>query len=127
MLGGEIMLVNYLLTGAVIAVMFAVMFVILPQIQNNKNLLKFKTLISIACDIVRAIEQEYKEAKLDPNDPDYAEKKEEFNTIKKQACKEAIEDVLVQYNLPIPDEAVLNRAIEAGVYALNEGKKLLGK
>jgi hypothetical protein len=121
------MLVSYLLTGAVIVAVFAVLYVLLPQIQTNKKLLKFKTLVSIACELVRAIEQEYKEAELDPNDPDYAKKKEEFNVQKKQACKEAIEDVLIQYNLPIPDEAVLNRAIEAGVFALNEGKKLLSK
>lgn len=119
------LITGYILFGVVVLVAVAYFFFAVPALR--KGLDKFEAVVNVAVQMVRAIEQEFKSEAPDPNDPDYEAKKAAYNVQKKLACREAILEVLAEFKLPIPSNEVIDKAIEIGVFIMNEGKKLLEK
>lgn len=119
------MLVSYGIVFGIIIVVVGLFYGVLPLLSGNKALKNYQTLIGVAVDLVKAVEQQFKSVELDPNDPDYEQKKAQLQQEKHDACVAAIKEILTEYKLPLPSDAVISRAIEIGVYAMNQGKKFL--
>jgi uncharacterized UPF0146 family protein len=114
------LIVGYIQFGVVALVAVGFFFYVLPLLK--KNGINFINIVDIAVKLVLAIEQEFKFQAPDPNDPDYETKKAEYNAQKKAACIQAIKDVLAEAKLPIPSDVIIGKAVEAGVWLMNQMK-----
>jgi len=115
------MFLQYVYVAIAGLLVFAGMFVGIPILVNNEKFKKVKRFFGIAADMVLAIEQEFGilERLEGETDEEYQARKDAFNAEKKAACREAIIKTLVAFNLPVPSEEVIDKAIEYGVKAMN--------
>lgn len=115
------MFLQYVYVAIAGLLVFAGMFVGIPILVNNEKFKKVKGFFGIAADMVLAIEQEFGilERLEGETDEEYQARKDAFNAEKKAACREAIIKTLVAFNLPVPSEEVIDKAIEYGVKAMN--------
>lgn len=103
----------------VVLLVCAAGFLVVPFIKERGGE-KAGKVFAIAAEVVKAIDQEFKA----PAD-ETAEQKTIRQEIMKEEATQAVKEICESYNIQVPSDLILDKAVEAGVWAMKQTKKLI--
>lgn len=119
-------MIQYIISAGIGLAVFVLLYILVPFFKSNKDetgLAKFRTALSVASEMVYAIEQEFKNKRPEKlegmTEEEYKILIDEYNERKKVSCRESIKDIMKEFDLTIPSNAVLDKTIEIAVGLMN--------